>query len=102
VVNPRTQTPIRALATASSLGLLFVAWGYVSSVTGKGGDAFLLLITATATLPFIVYFLTVLAYVVRRTGRGVVEELWPGSEAGLRIVLALGLRGLAAPGPGPG
>ena len=31
----------------------------------------------------------VLAYVVRRAGRGVVEELWPGSEAGLRIVLAL-------------
>ena len=66
VVNPRTQTPIRALVTASSLGLVFVAWGYFSSVTGKGGDAFLLLITATATLPFIVYFLTVLAYVMRR------------------------------------
>jgi len=66
IVNPRTQTPIRALVTASSLGLVFVAWGYVSSVTGKGGDAFLLLITATATLPFIVYFLTVLAYVMRR------------------------------------
>lgn len=31
----------------------------------------------------------VLAYVVRRAGRGVVEELWPGSEAGLRIVLVL-------------
>jgi uncharacterized membrane protein YkvA (DUF1232 family) len=31
----------------------------------------------------------VLAYVVRRTGRGVVEELWPGSEGGLRVVLAL-------------
>jgi amino acid transporter len=66
VVNPRTQTPIRALVTASALGLVFVAWGYLSSVTGKGGDAFLLLITATATLPFIVYFLTVLAYVMRR------------------------------------
>src|SRR3954465_8537462 len=31
----------------------------------------------------------VLAYVVRRAGRGVVEELWPGSDAGLRVVLAL-------------
>jgi uncharacterized membrane protein YkvA (DUF1232 family) len=29
------------------------------------------------------------AYVVRATGRGVVEELWPGSERGLRVVLAL-------------
>src|SRR5713101_3971639 len=65
-VNPQTQTPIRALATASALGLLFVAWGYISAVTGKGNSQFLLLITATATLPFIVYFLTVLAYVTRR------------------------------------
>jgi uncharacterized membrane protein YkvA (DUF1232 family) len=30
-----------------------------------------------------------IAYVVRRAGREVVEELWPGSEGGLRIVLAL-------------
>ena len=30
-----------------------------------------------------------IAYVVRRAGRGVVEELWPGSERGLRVVLAL-------------
>jgi uncharacterized membrane protein YkvA (DUF1232 family) len=29
------------------------------------------------------------AYVVRRAGRDVVEELWPGSERGLRVVLAL-------------
>jgi len=65
-VNPQTQTPIRALVTASSIGLVFVAWGYVSTVTGTGGSAFLLLITATATLPFVVYFLTVLAYVTRR------------------------------------
>jgi len=65
-VNPQTQTPIRALVTASSLGLLFVAWGYISAVTGRGNSAFLVLITATATLPFVVYFLTVLAYVTRR------------------------------------
>jgi amino acid transporter len=65
-VNPQTQTPIRALVTASSLGLVFVAWGYISTATGTGGSAFLLLITATATLPFVVYFLTVLAYVTRR------------------------------------
>ena len=65
-VNPQTQTPIRALATASGLGLIFVAWGYVSQVTGKGNAAFLVLIAATATLPFVVYFLTVLAYVTRR------------------------------------
>jgi len=31
----------------------------------------------------------VLAYVVRLAGREVVEELWTGSERGLRVVLAL-------------
>jgi len=31
----------------------------------------------------------VLAYVVRRSGSGVVEELWPGSDRGLRVVLSL-------------
>jgi uncharacterized membrane protein YkvA (DUF1232 family) len=30
-----------------------------------------------------------LAYLVRRSGRGVVEELWPGSPRGLRLILAL-------------
>ena len=30
-----------------------------------------------------------LAYVVRRSGREVVEELWPGGEAGLRAILRL-------------
>ena len=31
----------------------------------------------------------VLAYLARLAGRDVVEELWPGSERGLRVVLAL-------------
>ncbi len=31
----------------------------------------------------------VLAYVVRRAGRDVVTELWPGGEYGLRAVLSL-------------
>lgn len=30
-----------------------------------------------------------LAYVVRRAGREVVEELWPGSGRGLQVILAL-------------
>jgi uncharacterized membrane protein YkvA (DUF1232 family) len=30
-----------------------------------------------------------LRYVVRRAGRDVVEELWPGSTEGLRVVLAM-------------
>jgi uncharacterized membrane protein YkvA (DUF1232 family) len=34
----------------------------------------------------------VLAYVARSTGRELIEELWPGSERGLRVVLALASR----------
>jgi uncharacterized membrane protein YkvA (DUF1232 family) len=30
-----------------------------------------------------------MAYVARKAGREVVEELWPGSERGLRVILAL-------------
>jgi uncharacterized membrane protein YkvA (DUF1232 family) len=30
-----------------------------------------------------------MAYVTRTIGRKVIEELWPGSESGLRLVLAL-------------
>jgi uncharacterized membrane protein YkvA (DUF1232 family) len=30
-----------------------------------------------------------IAYVARSAGRDVVEDLWPGSERGLRVVLAL-------------
>jgi uncharacterized membrane protein YkvA (DUF1232 family) len=34
--------------------------------------------------------IAVFGYVARRASRAVIEELWPGSERGLRIVLALG------------
>ena len=30
-----------------------------------------------------------IAYTVRHAGREVIEELWPGSDRGLRVVLAL-------------
>jgi uncharacterized membrane protein YkvA (DUF1232 family) len=33
--------------------------------------------------------IAVFGYVARRAGRDVVSELWPGSETGLRVVLAL-------------
>jgi uncharacterized membrane protein YkvA (DUF1232 family) len=31
----------------------------------------------------------VFRYLVRRAGRDVIQELWPGTERGLRVVLAL-------------
>ena len=65
-VNGRTRTPIRALCTSSGIAIVFTLWGYVIQRTGQGQSAFFALVTATASLPFIVYFLTVLAYVLRR------------------------------------
>jgi uncharacterized membrane protein YkvA (DUF1232 family) len=42
----------------------------------------------------------VFAYVARTAGRDVVAELWPGSERGLRVVLAVTGREERALGPG--
>jgi uncharacterized membrane protein YkvA (DUF1232 family) len=44
-------------------------------VAGQLDDAILVVVT--------------IAYVVRRAGREVIEDLWPGSERSLRVVLAL-------------
>jgi amino acid transporter len=64
-VNPQTRTPIPALLTASGLSLLFTLYGYID-VRFFGGNAFVVLITATATLPFLVYLGTVVAYAWKR------------------------------------
>jgi amino acid transporter len=63
-VNARTRTPIVALLVMAGLSVCFALFGYASDRTG--GSAFLTLVTATAILPFVVYLLTVLAYVLRR------------------------------------
>ena len=73
-VNPQTQTPIRALVTGSLLGLVFTSYGYYITVSGTGKDAFFALVGATSTLPFIVYFLTVFAYVLRRDRMAALPE----------------------------
>ena len=73
-VNPQTQTPIRALVIGSLLGLVFTIYGYYITVSGTGKDAFFALVGATSTLPFIVYFLTVLAYVLRRDRMATLPE----------------------------
>jgi amino acid transporter len=57
-VNPTTRTPIPALLSTTGLSLLFTLYGYI--------DAFVVLIPATATLPFLVYLGTVVAYVWKR------------------------------------
>src|SRR5439155_3620251 len=64
-VNPRTRTPIPALLSTTGLSPLSTLYGYVD-VRFFGGNAFIVLITATATLPFLVYLGTVVAYVWQR------------------------------------
>ena len=64
-VNPRTRTPIPALLSSTGLSLLFTIYGYID-VRFFGGNAFIVLITATATLPFLVYLGTVFAYAWKR------------------------------------
>src|SRR5438309_1250462 len=64
-VNPRTRTPIPALLSSSGLAILFTLYGYID-VIFFGGNAFIVLITATATLPFLVYLGTVVAYAWKR------------------------------------
>jgi uncharacterized membrane protein YkvA (DUF1232 family) len=76
------RVPRRAkLALAGLLVYLAVPFDLVPDfipVAGQLDDA--LLVAATT------------AYLVHRAGRDVVEELWPGSERGLRVVLALSYR----------
>lgn len=59
-VHARTHTPVTALVVSMVLGLLFTLYGYAQ------GNAFGTLVAATATLPYIVYLLTVIAYIRRR------------------------------------
>ena len=64
-VDPRTRTPIPALLAATTLSLIFTVYGFLDDVY-FGGNAFTVLITATASLPFLVYLGTVVAYTWKR------------------------------------
>jgi len=60
-VNSKTKTPIFAMLSMLGVGIGFLEWGYL-----KGSGAFAALVVATATLPFVVYLLTMFAYAVKR------------------------------------
>jgi uncharacterized membrane protein YkvA (DUF1232 family) len=74
-----TRVPRRAkLLLGFSIGYLALPFDLIPDfipVLGQLDDALLVAVT--------------MAYVTRTAGRAVVTELWPGSDAGLRAVLAL-------------
>ncbi len=59
-INPGTRTPIIALLVSLVICLALMFYGYLN------GNAFGTLVGATALIPYIVYFLTVVAYGLRR------------------------------------
>ncbi len=76
------RVPVR-WKVASALALVYLAFPFdlvpdFIPVAGQLDDAILVAV--------------VLSYLARSTGRELVEELWPGSERGLRVVLALASR----------
>jgi amino acid transporter len=62
MVHPRTKTPLPALGISYVITVGVMIFGYNSS------NAFGFLVGATALVPFIVYFLTVVAYGWKRRG----------------------------------
>jgi amino acid transporter len=83
-VNSGTKTPVPALVTSYALCVGVMIFGYNSS------NAFGFLVGATALVPFIVYFLTVVAYGwKRRSLEAIPGAFHLGRAAGPVFVLAL-------------
>lgn len=72
-VNPRTGTPVAALLTSLVICLLLLVYGTLD------GDAFGVLIGATALVPYLVYLLTLGAYLTRR------KALVESGDGGFRL-----------------
>lgn len=59
-VNPRTQTPAAAIVVGVTLTAALLVYAYFQS------DAFTVLVGATSILPYVVYLMLLIGYVVRR------------------------------------
>ena len=83
-VHPRTGTPVTALVVSLVVCLVLLAYGTAD------GNAFAVLVGATALVPYLVYLLTLGGYLARR--RALVEA----GEGGFRLgAAALPVAGLA-------
>jgi amino acid transporter len=72
-VNSRTGTPVPALLTSLGVCLVLLAYGTID------GDAFAVLIGATALVPYLIYLLTLGGYLARR------KKLVDSAEGGFRL-----------------
>ena len=72
-INPRTATPVQALIGSLVVCLLLLTYGTLD------GDAFAMLVGATALVPYLVYLLTLVGYLAHR--RALVES----TEGGFRL-----------------
>jgi amino acid transporter len=83
-VHPRTGTPVPALVASLVVCLVLLAYGTAD------GNAFAVLVGATALVPYLVYLLTLGGYLARR------RALVGGGEGGFRLgAAALPVAGLA-------
>lgn len=83
-VNARTSTPVPALVTSLVVCLVLLAYGTAD------GNAFAVLVGATALVPYLVYVLTLGGYLARR------KALVDSGEGGFRLgAAALPVAGLA-------
>ena len=83
-INPRTGTPVPALVGSLVVCLVLLAYGTLD------GDAFGVLVGATALVPYLVYLLTLVGYLARR--RAIVDH----TEGGFRLgAAAMPVAGLA-------
>lgn len=88
-VNATTRTPIVAMVVMTLIGFGFMQYGYLNA--GSGGGAFGALVGATASLPFVVYLLTVVAYINKRRQMEAVPGAFSlGRWAGPVMFAALG------------
>jgi amino acid transporter len=83
-VNPRTKTPVIGLLVGMVLTMLLIFYGYFQS------SGFVVLVSASATFPFVVYLLALIAYARRRSELAAMPNAFSlGSAAGPVLVGAI-------------
>jgi amino acid transporter len=83
-VNPGTKTPVIGLLVGMALTMLLILYGYLQS------SGFVVLVSASATLPFLVYLMALIAYARRRPELAAMPDAFSlGSAAGPVLVGAI-------------